>query len=724
VPLGGQVTCTIVNTDDTPSLKLVKDVHNNDGGLNTAADWKLSADAAAPDTGRNFDSQTATPTFHDVFGGIEYTLSENPNAGTGYSSSGIWSCDGGTFTSPDKITVPLGGQVTCTIVNTDDTPSLKLVKDVHNNDGGSAEPKDFTLSATAQTGSASRDFSSATNTPVFHDVFGSTVYDLAESGPAGYAAGAWSCDGGTQSGATISVPLGGTVTCEITNDDQAGKLIVIKHVINDNGGSAVAADFTLDSGGTNDTPDNFAGEEAPGTEVTLDAGSYGVTESGPAGYSASYSADCAGSIANGVTKTCTVTNNDQAGKLIVIKHVINDNGGTATASAFTMSVTGIAANPASFPGAESPGTNVALNAGSYNVTESGPTGYTASSTPSCTGSIAVGQTKTCTFTNDDIQPKLTVIKHVINDDGGPKNASDFTMNVTGNSPSPASFPGAESPGTNVALNAGSYSVDEAAMAGYAKSLGAGCSGSIAIGQTKSCTITNDDGNEAPVITSFTGTGSLFGPLVFAPSTFSGTFFDSAIADNPWAVSWSWDGTADPSANQTVGPNGTQNHNFGPQTHTYTSAGCNHTATVTITDKDGATSTPATVTVGVGTGGFLPPMTNQPVTNKLKNGQVLPVKIQITDCNGAGVNNLTPAIRLVAGDQTTVYDDSSVAITPPSVSAADTNGQMRSTGSDGSYIYNMNVSIPLNTDYTVVIYPYWTSGTPSGPTLRHVIQATK
>ena len=36
-----------------------------------------------------------------------------------------------------------------------------------------------------------------------------------------------------------------------------------------------------------------------------------------------------GSIANGETKTCTVTNNDIAAKLNVIKHVINDNGGTA-----------------------------------------------------------------------------------------------------------------------------------------------------------------------------------------------------------------------------------------------------------------------------------------------------------------------------------------------------------------------------------------------------------
>ena len=33
-------------------------------------------------------------------------------------------------------------------------------------------------------------------------------------------------------------------------------------------------------------------------------------ETGPAGYEASYSADCTGTIALGETKTCTVTNDD------------------------------------------------------------------------------------------------------------------------------------------------------------------------------------------------------------------------------------------------------------------------------------------------------------------------------------------------------------------------------------------------------------------------------
>ena len=40
----------------------------------------------------------------------------------------------------------------------------------------------------------------------------------------------------------------------------------------------------------------------------------------------------------------------------MIKHVINDNGGTKTAADFTMTMTGANAGPDTFPGAESPGT--------------------------------------------------------------------------------------------------------------------------------------------------------------------------------------------------------------------------------------------------------------------------------------------------------------------------------------------------------------------------------
>src|SRR5205823_2650187 len=130
-------------------------------------------------------------------------------------------------------------------------------------------------------------------------------------------------------------------------------------------------------------------------------------------------------------------------------------------------------------------------------------------------------------------------------------------------------------------------------------------------------------NVPPTITAFNGTTTgLAGPLVFtAPVTFNGTFKDPGLVDNPWSADWSWDGVADASAHQTYPANGTDTHAF-TQTHQYTSPGCNHSATVKITDKDGGSDT-KTITVGVGSGSFQPPVTNTPVTNKLKNGLVLP-----------------------------------------------------------------------------------------------------
>src|SRR5439155_1498902 len=281
-------------------------------------------------------------------------------------------------------------------------------------------------------------------------------------------------------------------TCTVTNNDIAPLLVVTKHVINDNGGTAVASDFTMSVTATNPSPASFPGNES-GTNVTLSAGAYSVSETGPSGYAESDGADCSGTIAVGQTKYCTVTNNDQAATLIVIKHVINDNGGTAVASDFTLDSGGTNDTPDNFPGAESPGTNVTLDAGSYNVTETGPSGYTASFSANCLlGTIANGQTKTCTVTNDDQAATLIVIKHVINDNGGTTVASDFTLDSGGTNDSPDNFPGAESPGTNVTLDAGSYAVSETGPSGYTESDSADCSGTIALGQTKTCTVTNND----------------------------------------------------------------------------------------------------------------------------------------------------------------------------------------------------------------------------------------
>ncbi len=219
-------------------------------------------------------------------------------------------------------------------------------------------------------------------------------------------------------------------------------------------------------------------------------------------------------------------------------------------------------------------------------------------------------------------------------------------------------------------------------------------------------------NVAPAITSFAGTDSLIGPLAFASSTFITNFTDPGAQDT-WTASFTYpDGSPTQQVNSFAS---------GQQiTHQFAAAGCNKAVSATVADDDTGSAT-ATTTVNVGTGAFLPPMTNQPVTDKLRNGRVLPVKVRITDCSGNPVTNLTPAIRLVAGDQTSAADDTTDTITPPSVSSADTTGLMRLA--DGYYIYNLQVNLPaLNADYTVIIYPYGTAN--AGQTLRRKIQATK
>src|SRR6059058_2955448 len=270
-------------------------------------------------------------------------------------------------------------------------------------------------------------------------------------------------------------------------------LIVIKHVVNDDGGGADASQFTMTINGVTASGGNwFPGAESPGTNKKVTTGSYSVTETGPSGYTATFSAGCTGMISAGQTKTCTVTNDDKPGTLIVKKHVIDDNGGTKSAGDFTMKVTAGHPSQSSFAGSES-GTTVTVDAGSYSVDEDSVSGYTKTLGADCSGTIANGQTKTCTVTNDDQPAHLVVIKHVVNANGGKANASQFSMKINGIVVQGANpFPGAESPGTNKTVNAGSYTVAETGPSGYILVPSADCSGTIDVGQTKTCTMLNHD----------------------------------------------------------------------------------------------------------------------------------------------------------------------------------------------------------------------------------------
>ena len=180
--------------------------------------------------------------------------------------------------------------------------------------------------------------------------------------------------------------------------------------------------------------------------------------------------------------------------LNIIKNVINDDGGTNVPSDFTMIVTATNPSDNNFPG-NSTGTIITIDPGSFSISESPPEGYSATFSSACAGFAIAGEFFTCTVTNDDITPttaNLTVIKNVVNDDGGTNVPSDFTMVVTANNPSLNIFAGSSSPGTTITIGPGAYSVDETGPVGYGKILSTECSGIAVVGLSYTCTITNND----------------------------------------------------------------------------------------------------------------------------------------------------------------------------------------------------------------------------------------
>jgi len=273
--------------------------------------------------------------------------------------------------------------------------------------------------------------------------------------------------------------------------EYAPKLTVTKVVVNDSGtGSLAVENFPLFVGTTAVTS---------GVQNTFDAGAYVVSETGDAGYTASFTGDCDENgnitLANDGVYTCTITNDDIApdrATITVVKNVVNDNGGTLQTGDFPL-----------FVGATAVTSGVALevfSAGNYTVSETNQFGYAAgdwggdcAADGSLTG-VVLGGSYTCTITNDDIAPELTIIKDVQNDNvnaAGDAIASDFIMNVTGTDVSDTSFEGSET-GVTVTLDAGAYSVEEGDHDGYSVTYSEDCSGTIGVGEELTCTVTNND----------------------------------------------------------------------------------------------------------------------------------------------------------------------------------------------------------------------------------------
>ena len=107
--------------------------------------------------------------------------------------------------------------------------------------------------------------------------------------------------------------------------------------------------------------------------------------------------------------------------------------------------------------------------------------------------------------------------------------------------------------------------------------------------------------------------------------------------------------------------------------------------VVVTDDDGGSVTYTyTLTVDTYSVAFQAPIQDG-VRNIVKQGNVIPVKLQITNCGGQAVLGKTLSIGYVEGD---VYDDWTTATLQvvDSVSNADTTGFMRQV--DSKYMYNL------------------------------------
>ncbi len=282
--------CTVTNTQQPQpqaGFTLFKNVINDNGGTVAASAWTLNASLKAGSSGTctasgfaGSDSDSGVSGSLSVSDNVAqcvYEIYETGGPALGYSAVG-WSCSGDVSRNGNEITVGSGGG-SCTITNDDQPPSLTLVKQVTNDNGGTAQASDWTLSAAGPTpisgaGSASSDGN-----------FSAGTYALSEFGPDNYAASGWGCDGGSQNGSSITLGVGESAICVIVNNDIQPVLTVVKNVLNDNGGLLIVGDFSLfiddiqvDSGAPN----------------ALNAGSYTVSETSLPGYTAlTWGGDCA-----------------------------------------------------------------------------------------------------------------------------------------------------------------------------------------------------------------------------------------------------------------------------------------------------------------------------------------------------------------------------------------------------------------------------------------------
>ncbi|MFD4959661.1 SpaA isopeptide-forming pilin-related protein [Microbacterium sp. NPDC058389] len=460
---GGRiVTCTVYNQAPNPKvdLQVVKKWVINgtayDNGSQPFGAAQLTLDGQNRNFGTNYSYDVgAAVAIGETVTGLP-PFCTNTSTGTGSHTM---------TATPNPNVVTLTNTVTC-------TTQLKLTKKVV---GGTADPTTWTLTGTGPGGSLPGP--NAASPTALVNVTPGVIYTLAESGgdprytqevvaganPRPGSTGSWHCyllnangSRGTEYDGLnggVTVQLGQHVECEAIN--QTASLVLLKQVVNDNGGAAVPGDWNLKA-----TPAALSGLVATtvaGADTASSANTiqvrpnhtYTISETGVTGYQQVKLqrldgvnwVDVAGwdvtVPANG-TGTYRIVNDDIAPKLTLKKIVVKNNGGTAPDTAWTLTAT--SADGPNLSGQT--GVNGTVAAGdAYTLAEAnGPSGYDWT-TLSCTGypnttkaaptlTLKPGDDVTCTFTNDDQPGHLTLVKVVDNANGGDKAAADWNQHLT------------------------------------------------------------------------------------------------------------------------------------------------------------------------------------------------------------------------------------------------------------------------------------------------------
>ena len=260
------------------------------------------------------------------------------------------------------------------------TGTLVVKKVVVNTGGGTLTAANFSFSVNGGTAVA---FNSTGQNSLTEPV---GTYTVTETPTANYKTAYSSCT-------NVSVRNNLTTTCTITNTYQAGTLTVKKVVVNTGGGTLTAANFSFSVNGGTPVAFNSTGQNS----LTEPVGTYTVTETPAANYTATFNSCSAVAITANTTKTCTITNTyvPPTGTLVVNEILDNNGGGTAALTDFSFSVNG--------------GTAVAFNStgqnsltepvGTYTVTAPSIVNYTTSYSNCIAVAVAAGATTTCTITN-------------------------------------------------------------------------------------------------------------------------------------------------------------------------------------------------------------------------------------------------------------------------------------------------------------------------------------